>query len=278
LWIAPPRESSKQQNVSFSNNNKLQQQLMAEVTVTSSNSQLATQSPVCVTGATGFVASHIIKQLLQKGYNVRGTVRSLKQKDKNQFLLDMEPKGLLELVEANLLEAHSFDNAVDGCEFVIHTASPYALDVKDPQKELVDPAVKGTLNVLESCQRSSTVKKVVLTSSVAAITDEPMKGHVYTEADWNRTSSLTRNPYYYSKVLAEEAAWNFVKQSGVRFKLVVINPFVVLGPELNSFSVNASNAIIQSLLSGKYPGIMKLCWGFVDVRDGTYFCFVCCLL
>jgi len=162
----------------------------------------------------------------------------------------------------------SFDEAIEGCHYVMHTASPYVLTVEDPQTELIDPAVNGTLTVLKSSFKYN-VKRVILTSSMAAITDHPVKK--YTEDDWNDESSLKRNPYYYSKVLAERAAWDFVKEKEDKgedcFKLVVINPFVVIGPSLSNESVNTSNGIFKSLLTGGYPAIMELAWGFVDVRD-----------
>jgi len=228
---------------------------------------------VCVTGATGFIAAHIIKLLLQEGYHVNATVRSLKDKEKYQFLVDFEPSGTeeskrkLKFFEANLTVDGSFDQALAGCTYVLHTASPYVLTVRDPQKDLVDPAVKGTLTVLQSCSKIDSVKKVVITSSVAAITDSPDPNHVYTEADWNKESTLSRNPYYYSKRLAEEAGWDYVKKNSPKFELVAVNPFLVIGPELSPTSVNTSNAIFQDLLSGKFPAIIALIWGVVDVRD-----------
>jgi len=225
---------------------------------------------VCVTGATGFIASHLIVMLLKDGYKVRGTVRSTKDTSKYQHLLEAskdDPESL-QFFEADLNTSGSFDVAVSGCDFVMHTASPYIINVKDPQKDLVDPALKGTLTVLESCMKEPKVKKVVLTSSLAAITDSPINGKVYSEEDWNKESSLTRNPYYYSKVLAEEAAWNFMKEKKPSFELVVINPFMVIGPELTKAgSVNTSNQILVDIFGGKFPAIMALGWGFVDVRD-----------
>jgi len=134
---------------------------------------MITDHPICVTGASGFIASHLVRELMEKGYNVKGTVRDLSHPEKYSFLTSL-PKAdqHLELVESELLTSGSYDHAVRGCEYVIHTASPYFLDVKDPQQDLVDPAVKGTLNVLKSCEISKQVKKVIITSSVAAITDE----------------------------------------------------------------------------------------------------------
>ncbi len=228
---------------------------------------IASQQPVCVTGASGFIAAHIVQQLLQAGYRVRGTVRSLKNPDKYRYLTALPgAQERLELIAAELLTEGSYDTATKGCEYVMHTASPYAISVQDPQRDLVDPAVKGTRNVLASCRRSPSVKRVVLTSSMAAVTDEPDPNHTLTEADWNEKSSLTRNPYYYSKTLAEKEGWNFVNNQKPAFDLVVINPFLVVGPSLGP-SLNTSNAIMRDLLTGVYPGIMNLSWGFVDVRD-----------
>jgi dihydroflavonol-4-reductase len=228
---------------------------------------LVTTSPVCVTGASGFIASRLVLELLERGYRVRGTVRSVK-KDKELAHLRGLPGAAerLELVEADLLTPGAYDAAVAGCEYVMHTASPYVLDVKDAQKDLVDPAVQGTRNVLSAAQKAGTVKRVVLTSSMAAITDEPESDHVLTEKDWNDKSTLDRNPYYLSKTLAEKEGWRFVEADKSRFDLVVINPFLVIGPSLSA-SINTSNQMFIDMLAGTYPGIMNLTWGFVDVRD-----------
>jgi dihydroflavonol-4-reductase len=223
------------------------------------------RQPVCVTGASGFIASQLVGDLLERGYTVRGTVRDASS-DRYDFLRELPGASeRLELVSANLLEPASFDAAVAGCEVVHHTASPYALSVEDPQRDLVDPAVKGTQGVLQASAQAG-VKRVVLTSSMAAVTDEPEDGKVLTEADWNEKSSLERNPYYYSKTLAEKAAWRFVEEKSPPFDLVVINPFLVIGPALTQ-SLNTSNGVLRDLLTGVYPGVLRICWGVVDVRD-----------
>ncbi len=220
---------------------------------------------ICVTGASGFIAAHAVKQLLEQGYKVRGTVRG--GAEKYPYLTSLPgAEERLELVKADLLSNAAFDDVVEGCEYVLHTASPYIVDVKNPQRELVDPAVMGTTNVLGSCAKSTTVKRVVLTSSIAAITDEPNSNKVFTESDWNTKSSLKRNPYYYSKTQAEKAAWDFFGNKSYGFDLVVINPYMVIGPSLGP-SLNTSNKIFRDVLSGKYPTIMNINWGFVDVRD-----------
>ena len=226
---------------------------------------MKTKKPVCVTGASGFIAAHIIRELLERGYSVRGTVR--KSPDNYPFLLDLPgAKERLELVKADLLAAGAYDRVIEGCEYVMHTASPYKINVKNPQIDLVDPAVTGTENVLESCLKSGSVKRLIFTSSIAALTDEPESSHVLTEKDWNIMSSLDRNPYHYSKTLAEREAWDFIMRKRSTFDLVVINPVLVIGPSLSP-SLNTSNGMIRDIMSGVYPGIMDLNWGFVDVRD-----------
>jgi dihydroflavonol-4-reductase len=218
---------------------------------------------VCVTGASGFIASHIVQQLLAEGYAVRGTVRN-PESDSCEHLKGLEgAPERLELVAGDLLDPAPWDAAVAGCDAVMHTASPYSLDVDDPQRELVDPALKGTRHVLEACARAGT-ERVVVTSSMAAITDEPDSDRVLTEGDWNEKSSVDRNPYYYSKTVAEKEAWRLAEEH--ELDLVVINPFLVIGPDLSP-GLNTSNALFVDLLTGTYPGIMRLTWGFVDVRD-----------
>lgn len=217
---------------------------------------------VLVTGATGFIAMHAIADLLAHGYAVRGTVRSLNKVD--SALTGLPGAERLELVEADLLREGSFDAPAEGCDAVLHTASPYAMNVADPQRELVDPAVRGTRTVLAAAAKAG-VKRVVLTSSMAAITDEPPQDHIITEADWNEKSSLSRNPYYFSKAEAERAAWAFMKQKP-GFDLVVINPFLVIGPSFTR-TLNESNKILADMTKGVYPGLLDLTWGFVDVRD-----------
>lgn len=225
-----------------------------------------TSKLVVVTGAAGFIASHVVARLLSAGYRVRGTVRSLARREGYAHLLALPGAERLDLVEADLRSETAFDAVVAGAAAVLHTASPYTLNVEDPQRDLVAPAVDGTRNVLAACARAAGIERVVLTSSMAAVTDEPDEDHVLTEADWNERSSLTRNPYYYSKMLAERAAWDFMAAEPRGFDLVVINPFLVIGPSLSP-GINTSNQLFVDLFDGTYPGIMNLTWGFVDVRD-----------
>ncbi|KAL2942061.1 Tetraketide alpha-pyrone reductase 1 [Bienertia sinuspersici] len=140
---------------------------------------------VCVDGASGYIASWLVKLLLNRGYTVKATVRDPKKVD---HLRSLEgAKERLHLLPANLLEEGSFDAAVEGCEGVFHTASPFYHDVKDPQVELLDPAVKGTNNVLNACAKFSSIKRVVLTSSMAAVAynSKPRTPEVVVDESWN---------------------------------------------------------------------------------------------
>ncbi len=220
---------------------------------------------VLISGATGFIAGHTIEQLLRAGHEVVATVRDPDNADRVEHLRAMDGASeRLTLVKADLTSPDPFSAHVD-VDVIFHMASPYLVNVKDPQRDLVDPAVRGTLSMLKAASRSSRVNRVVLTSSMAAVTDEP-DGRVLTEEDWNTESSLTRNPYYFSKAEAERAAWTFMKEHTPSFDLIAINPFLVIGPA-HSRAINTSNQTFVDIINGQYPAIMALEWGFVDVRD-----------
>ncbi|CAH8360306.1 unnamed protein product [Eruca vesicaria subsp. sativa] len=168
------------------------------------------EKTICVTGASGYIASLIVKLLHLRGYTVKASVRDPNDPRKTEHFLALEgAKERLQLFKANLLEEGSFDSAIDGCEGVFHTASPFYHDVKDPQAELLDPAVKGTINVLSTCLKTPSVKRVVLTSSIASVAFNGMPRTP--ETLW----------YVLSKTLAENAAWEFAK--GNNLQLVSIN-------------------------------------------------------
>lgn len=223
---------------------------------------------VAVTGATGYIATELVKQLLEKGYNVRGTVRSLKNEEKVAHLKALSDAlpGNLTLHEADLLTDGSFDEVVKGADLVFHTASPFITESDNPQKDLVDPAVKGTTTVLKSVSKSKdTVKRVVLTSSVAAMIKSkkgPSNGKAYTEADWNDESSLTEGPYQYSKTEAEKAARALAKEEG--FDLVTIHPVFVLGPVIAARADATSIITMKGFIENTKFSFMP--W-HADVRD-----------
>lgn len=229
--------------------------------------------PVLVTGATGYVASWIVRYLLEDGRTVRGTVRNPDKTTGLEHLhaLAEAHPDRLSLHAADLLESGSYDEAMDGCELVIHTASPFLLGkVSDPERQLVTPALEGTRNVLASVDATPSVKRVVLTSSVVAIHGDniDMRGRgPFTEDDWNTTSSLDHQPYPYSKTVAERAAWEICEQQG-RWDLVTINPGLVLGPSLTTSSKSGTMKTMQSFADGSFAvAAPDMAMGMVDVRD-----------
>ncbi|KAG5253854.1 cinnamyl-alcohol dehydrogenase family protein [Salix suchowensis] len=224
---------------------------------------------VCVTGASGYIASWLVKLLLSRGYTVKASVRDPNDPKKTQHLRALSgAQERLELFKANLLEEGSFDSIVEGCEGVFHTASPFYHDVKDPQAELLDPAVKGTLNVLGSCAKHPSIKRVVLTSSMAAVAynGKPRTPDVVVDETWFTDPVLCRESklwYVLSKTLAEDAAWKFAKEKGM--DLVTINPAMVIGPLLQP-TLNTSAAAILSLIKGAQT-FPNTSFGWINVKD-----------
>jgi dihydroflavonol-4-reductase len=227
---------------------------------------------VCVTGASGFIGTHIVRELLERGYRVRGTVRDPGDDEKCAHLRKIaEGKpGELELVAADLMERGSFHPAIAGCDLVVHSASSVRLRAKNPQRDIVDVAVDGTNNVLDAIVDSGGVRRLVLTSSIAAIQDESKPhGHRFTEEDWNESSTVEDAPYPLSKALAERAAWKRVEslEGDARFELVTINPTYVLGPLYARDHLRSSPVLVRDLLTGKFPLVPNFHFGIVDVRD-----------
>ncbi|XP_070545375.1 uncharacterized protein [Ptychodera flava] len=227
---------------------------------------------VLVTGASGFIAAHVTQQLLRAGYRVRGTVRSLQNKDKVAPLRNLCPDAEheLELVEADLLKPDTWKTALEGCTHVIHVASPFPLAIPNDENEVIKPAVEGTTSVLKACREVGTVKRVVLTSSVFAISGEfgQNPNHIYNENDWTDTSLPSVDAYAKSKTLAEKAAWEFVNNlpEGQKFELAVINPGFVMGPILSG-SFCTSIEILKTLLLKEMPAVPGVNISCVDVRD-----------
>jgi nucleoside-diphosphate-sugar epimerase len=230
---------------------------------------------VLVTGAAGYLASWVVQDLLKNGHTVHGTVRSLADSAKLQHLqtLARQHPGRLHLFEADLLKPHSFDDAISGCSVVIHVASPYFIDKpKDVQRQLVTPAVQGTLNVLASVEREPGVTRVVLTSSVAALYDNAcdlarVSEHMVREEDVNPNTDAHHNSYAYSKTCAEQAAWALQRQQQ-RWELVTIHPGAIFGPSLSSRADATSVDMAVQFLNGSFrSGVPGLTLGLVDVRD-----------
>ncbi len=233
-----------------------------------------TSKPVMVTGATGFVAGWIVKKLLDQGITVHAAVRDPNDKEKLKYLDQLAEKssGKIKYFKANLLEKGSYKEAMKDCELVFHTASPFKMVVKNNQKDLVDPALKGTRNVLESVNETESVKRVVLTSSVASVygdnkdADKIANG-IFTEEHWNETSTIDHQPYSYSKVVAEKEAWAINKLQD-RWDLVTILPSFVLGPGINPKGTSESFSIVKQLGNGlTKAGVPNLHLGAIDIRD-----------
>lgn len=231
--------------------------------------------PVMVTGANGYVASWLVKKLLDDGITVHAAVRDPKNDEKIGHLKEAaaNSKGEIKFFEGDLLVPGSYKEAMEGCELVYHTASPFTLDVKDPQKELIDPAVNGTENVLNSASEVKSVKRIVLTSSCAAIYTDAIDtqnapGKKLTEEVWNTTASLDYQPYSYSKTLAEKRAWEMEKDQK-QWDMVAINMPGVFGPPLNPKNTTSESInILKMLGDGQLKmGAPKMGIGIVDVRD-----------
>lgn len=255
---------------------------------------------VVVTGASGYVAGHVIRSLVDRGYKVRGTVRALNDTAKTAHLRASFPE--VELWEADLMEEGSFAPCFKGAKFVIHCASPFKYQVEDPETELVEPAVKGTMNILRTARKVGGIRRVIVTSSQAAVLTLAPPADVkrpWTEDDWNVDTTLQDHPYAYSKTLAEQAAWIWMgsahnshsyglaggysnpeeikavldaggQEYRISFDLVTMNPAFIVGPSLSNRTDGESVQLVKGLLEGRYSlnGTKGgRCIGAVDVRD-----------
>lgn len=232
-----------------------------------------TNKTVMITGATGFVGSWITRRLLESGCRVQAAVRDARNGEKLHPLRDLadELSGEIRFFEADLCRPGSYAEAMAGCEVVFHTASPFFLQVGDAQQDLIEPALEGTRNVLGEAGRHDTVRRVVVTSSCAAIygdnADSPRNGDRFTEADWNVTSDATHKAYSYSKTLAETEAWKLAEAQD-RWDLVTINPSLVLGPGIYPSPTSGSFELVHQLAGGRLKsGVPEYYFGVVDVRE-----------
>jgi dihydroflavonol-4-reductase len=234
-------------------------------------------SVILVTGGSGFIGSHSILQLLAAGHQVRTTVRSLRREgDVRAMLNEGLKEGLkdgaaelgdrLSFIAADLENDAGWAEAVAGCEYVLHVASPFPPNVPKNEEELIVPAREGTLRVLRA-SRDAGVKRVVLTSSFAAIGYGQKKRETpFDETNWTDPNGDDVRPYVKSKTLAERAAWDFIARDGGDLELSVVNPVGVFGPVLGP-DYSTSILIVQRLMDGAMPGCPRLYFGAVDVRD-----------
>jgi dihydroflavonol-4-reductase len=223
---------------------------------------------VLVTGASGFLALHTALRLLQLGYNVRGTVRTeAQEKNVRESLSKYVDTSKLEFVHVNLLHEEGWREAVEGCNPVLHLASPFPTDAPQDENEVIAPARDGTLRVLRAAQAGG-VKQVILVSSVVAVTGgHENENRRFSEADWTDVNK-TDYAYAKSKTLAEQAAWDFVRraENKIGIELVSINPSNIFGPVLDDHH-HTSTEWFRTLLRHEIPGLPRAQMNIVDVRD-----------
>jgi dihydroflavonol-4-reductase len=221
---------------------------------------------VLLTGSSGFIAKHVALKLLNAGYDVRGTLRRLDRADEVRAALAphlTQGAGTLTFVQADLEADAGWAEAMAGVSAVLHTASPFPIaQPRDPQV-LIRPAVEGTARVLNAAAEAG-VKRVILTSSVAAVVDLSKGEHLHDEADWCDPSKASATPYEKSKTLAERKAWEIARARGL--DLTVINPSLVLGPPLD-VHYGSSLGLVERFLKGKDPMVPPMGVALVDVRD-----------
>lgn len=230
-------------------------------------------STVLVTGGSGFIGAHCILQLLRDGHTVRTTVRSLKRAPDVRTMLkaggaDLEkmPPERLTFFAADLEKDAGWAEAVAGCDYVLHVASPLPPNLPKHEDEVIVPAREGTLRVLRAA-RDAGVKRVVVTSSFAAVGyGIKPRPDPFNETDWTNVNGEGLTAYVKSKALAERAAWDFLAREGGRLQMATVNPVAVFGPVLGP-DYSSSILLVQRLMDGAVPGCPRLYFGVVDVRD-----------
>jgi nucleoside-diphosphate-sugar epimerase len=226
-------------------------------------------SKVLVTGGSGFIGTHCILQLLAAGHEVRTTVRNLNREPDVRAVLKTggsDPSAPLSFSAADLENDAGWPQAVAGCDYVLHVASPFPADLPKHEDDFIIPAREGALRVLRA-SRDAGVKRVVLTSSFAAIGyGHKPQSAPFDETNWTDLNGEGLTAYVKSKTIAERAAWDFITREGGALELSVVNPVGVFGPIL-SHDYSPSILIVEKLMDGSMPGCPRLVFGAVDVRD-----------
>ncbi|MEL6445980.1 MAG: aldehyde reductase [Bacteroidota bacterium] len=228
-----------------------------------------TDAPVLVTGLTGYIGSYLAADLLRRGYAVRGTMRNAQKFERvRAALAEHAPIDKLTVAEADLLDAGSWQAAVEGVTHVHHVASPFFVVQPEDPDEMIVPAREGTLNVLRAATEAG-VQRVVLTSSLVAVAyglKAPPAGSL-DESHWTDTTVADDvTPYILSKTIAERAAWDYVQDTPGAPELATVNPSLVLGP-LMTDNLSASHVVVSKMMKGEMPGMPKIGFEVVDVRD-----------
>lgn len=227
------------------------------------------QTKVLVTGGTGFLGAHCVLQLLEKGYSVTTTLRSLERKEE---VLDMLRTGgiqtfeNLSFIETDLTKDANWDEAMKNCDYVLHVASPIGLSLPKNENEMIRPAVDGTLRVLKAAKKAG-VKRVVMTSNFGAVGySHKDTTKIITEESWTDPNEKGLSAYNRSKVLSESAAWEFIQREGDDLELSVINPVGIFGPSLGP-DLSSGFELLKKMLDGSMKAVPNMTLGIVDVRD-----------
>ena len=211
---------------------------------------------VLVTGISGYIGAHCALELLKQGYAVKGSVRSLSKTEK--ILADIskhiDPNGNLEFCALDLLKDDGWDEAMKGCEYVLHVASPFINKEQKDESLYIKPAVEGTQRALKAAKKAG-VKRMVLTSSMVSMLGDADKSTVFNQSTWTNVSSKNVSAYAKSKTLAEKSAWKFIEdqEKGTSLELTVVNPGPVFGPTLSGDLSGASMGMFRDLILGKMP-------------------------
>ena len=225
---------------------------------------------VLLTGISGYIGNHCAVELLKNGYSVRGSVRSLSKKEKviESISKEIDPKDNLEFCELDLLKDKGWDRAMEGCEFVLHVASPFIMIEPKDENEYIKPAVDGTLRALEAAKKSG-VKRVVLTSSMVSMLENADRSIDIDYNSWTNVKAKNISAYAKSKTLAERSAWDFIKKQNKEnpLQLSVVNPGPVFGPTLSGNLEGASMGMFRNMILGKMPMVPKSSINMSDVRD-----------
>ncbi|MEM9584476.1 MAG: aldehyde reductase [Pseudomonadota bacterium] len=227
---------------------------------------------VFVTGATGYIAKHLVLQLLNAGFNVIGSTRSAERDAELRAAVSPHLEaadGLetrLRTVTLDLTRDEGWTEALSGADVLMHTASPFPLSQPKDENDLITPAVQGTLRALKAADASG-IKRVILTSSTVAVASgpTPARGH-YTEDDWSDLTHPMTNAYAKSKTMAERAAWDFIAADAPHMQLTTINPGLVLGAPLDE-NFGTSIQLIERLMKGRDPMVPNFGFAAVDVKD-----------
>ncbi|WP_109298929.1 aldehyde reductase [Aquimarina sp. AU474] len=228
---------------------------------------------VLLTGVTGFLGSHTTIQLLNKGYEVIGTLRNMNRSDAIKQIIAKNTPNInsLSFAEADLMDQEIWNDLTKEVDYVMHIASPFPRELPKHEDDLIIPAKEGTLNILKASAKNN-IKRVILTSSTGSIVygkEKSNRSGVYTENDWTDvTNKKDTTPYFRSKTIAEQAAWDFIKTNNTKLELTTICPGAILGPVLEKDFGTSANIVIK-MIDGKSPALPKLGFEIVDVRSAA---------